>query len=114
MFIEDEHDMANIDTEFYENLYSSEGVLNMEEVIGTIPVKVTDQMNTALLKPFEEREVKSVLFQMFPTKAPGPDGFPTHFFQTHWNICGEEVTLAVLRVLKGGIIWRLLIRLLLS
>jgi hypothetical protein len=38
---------------------------------------------------------------MFPTKAPGPDGFPTHFFQTHWDICSEEVAAAVLRVLTG-------------
>src|SRR4051794_39293344 len=58
-------------------------------------------MNDALLKPFEEGEVKTTLFQMFPTKAPGPNGFPAHFFQTHWDICGEEVTQAVLRVLKG-------------
>jgi hypothetical protein len=38
---------------------------------------------------------------MFPTKAPGPDSFPAHFFQTHWDLCGEEVTRAVLTVLKG-------------
>jgi hypothetical protein len=46
-------------------------------------------------------EVKTTLFQMFTMKASGPDGFPTHFFQTHWEICGEKVTSAVLRVLKG-------------
>jgi hypothetical protein len=38
---------------------------------------------------------------MFPTKAPGPDGFPAHFFQRHWNVCGTEVTAVVLRILKG-------------
>jgi hypothetical protein len=58
-------------------------------------------MNNELLKPFEEGEVKTTLFQMFPSKAPGPDGFPAHFIQTHWDICGKKVTLAVLRVLKG-------------
>jgi hypothetical protein len=58
-------------------------------------------MNDSLLKPLKEEEVKNALFQMFPTKAPGPDGFPAYFFQTHWELCGEEVTSAVIRVLKG-------------
>jgi hypothetical protein len=30
--------------------------------------------------PFEMKEVKAALFEMFPTKAPSPDGFPAHFF----------------------------------
>ena len=44
---------------------------------------------------------KTALFQMYPTKAPGPDGFPAHFFQGHWDVCGEEVTHAVLKILNG-------------
>jgi hypothetical protein len=32
------------------------------------------------MKLFEGKEIKEALFQMFPTKASGPDGFPTHFF----------------------------------
>jgi len=38
---------------------------------------------------------------MFLTKASGPNGFPAHFFQRHWNVCGAEVTEAVLRMLCG-------------
>jgi hypothetical protein len=38
---------------------------------------------------------------MYPLKAPGPDGFPAHFFQKHWDVCGIEVTKAVLRILRG-------------
>jgi len=58
-------------------------------------------MNRQLITPIEEKEVKEALFQMFPTNAPGPDGFPAHFFQRHWDMCGEEVTHVVLRVLRG-------------
>ena len=88
-------------TAFYKNLYSSEGVSDMELVLDTVPTKITLVMNDQLLVPFESKEVKGALFHMFPTKAPGPDGFPAHFFQPHWDLCGEEVTSVVLRVLRG-------------
>jgi hypothetical protein len=98
---EDVNEMASMTRIFYEQLYTSEGVTNMGEVIDVIPAKITTEMNNNLLKPFKVEEVRSALFEMFPTKAPGPDGFPAHFFQTHWELCGEEVTSAVIRVLKG-------------
>jgi hypothetical protein len=37
-------------------------------------------MNDNLLKSVKEEEVKTALFQMFPTKAPGPNEFSVHFF----------------------------------
>ena len=38
---------------------------------------------------------------MIPTKAPAPDSFPAHFYQKHWEICGDEVTTAVLSIIQG-------------
>ena len=82
----------------YRNLYTSEGTKDMDQLLNTVPVKVTIDKNGALLKPFITDEIKSALFQMFPTKAPGPDGFVAHFFQQHWNIYGEEVSLVVQQI----------------
>jgi hypothetical protein len=98
---EDHQEMMMLTREFYDGLYTSEGTRGMDEVLASVPIKVTSQMNLNLLAPFEDTEIKSALFQMYPTKASGPDGFPAHFFQGHWDLCGEEVTRAVLRILRG-------------
>ena len=45
--------------------------------------KVTQDMKSMLEQPFTAEEVSNALSQMCPTKAPGPDGFPTVFFQKH-------------------------------
>ena len=66
--------------DFYKNLYTFEGVTDVDRVIQHVPTKVTQQMNVSLLAPYSKEEVKTSLFQMFPTKAPGPDGFPAHFY----------------------------------
>ena len=94
-------ELREIVTNFHSNLFTSEGTDNMEEVLSIVPVKVTPEMNRTLLDPYKEGEVKKALFQMFSKKTPGPDGFPAHFFQRHWEICGKEVTAMVLKLLNG-------------
>jgi hypothetical protein len=73
----------------------------MQVVLDSVPVRVDERMNEMLIATIAGSEVKEALFQMFPTKAPGPDGFPAHFFQRHWDLCGEEITSIVLRILRG-------------
>ena len=98
---ENEVEMGALASVFYKDLYTSEGTEDMESVLSTVPAKVTAAINEQLMKSFEKEEVKTALFQMSPTKAPGPDGLPAHFFQRNWELCGGEISEVVLRVLRG-------------
>ena len=40
---------------------------------------------------FSDKEIADALFQIGPLKAPGPDGFPAHFFQRNWEVMREQV-----------------------
>ena len=48
--------------DFYKQLYTSEGVQGVEDVLQHVPVKVTPEMNATLLALFEAKEVKTALF----------------------------------------------------
>ena len=99
--VEDPEELSVLTRDFFHGLYGSEGTNGMDVILNTVPNKVTSQMNDELTKPYTDEEVKIGLFQMFPTKSPGPDGYPAHFFQLNWELCGPEVTTAVLRILSG-------------
>ena len=66
-FTKDESELKSIVSQFYENLYTSQGTEDMDRVLSRVPLKVTAEMNSKLLEPFSEGEVKEALFQMFLT-----------------------------------------------
>lgn len=48
-----------------------------------------------LMKDVSREEIKSVLFKMPGSKAPGPDGYTMKFFKEAWEVVGEDITVAV-------------------
>ena len=74
----------------------------MDDLLNCVQPSVTEQMNDHINKPYVAAEVKKALFDMAPSKAPGVDGFIAGFYQWHWEILGEDITVAVLEFLNGG------------
>ena len=75
--------MEGMASSFFKEVYTKDPTLDPEGVLSSILPKVTMEMNDALQKQFSEKEVSDALFQIGPLKAPGPDGFPAHFYQRH-------------------------------
>ena len=61
-------EMQTLALEYYKNLYCSEGVPGMEEVLQHVPVKVTAAMNDQLLAPYTEGKSGTLFFKCFPLK----------------------------------------------
>lgn len=65
-----------------------------------IPTEVTTTMNKILLNPFSEGEVTRAIKDMFPTKAPGYDGFPDLFYQKYQKLVGPKTIESCLVILN--------------
>ena len=101
-WVEDIKDVAGVAVQYFNHLFSRGPCSRIEECIEAIPHKVTSEMQQILTDEFNEDEIKATLFQMGPTKAPGPDGMNALFYQKFWHIVSDTVVSAVLEFLNNG------------
>lgn len=60
----------------------------------------------ALNQPVSPTEIKQALFAIGSLKAPGADGFPSLFYQKHWNTCNTEIVQLITHIFTTGTIPR--------
>lgn len=99
----EEEDIERVFELYYANLFTSEGNLEMTEAVDAVDHLVTSDVEASLSQPFSSDEIKTALFQMFPTKSPGPDGMCALFYQKFWSTVGGAVISSCLDVLNGGV-----------
>ena len=102
IWVDEVEDIANVATNYFENLFSLGSCDRMEECLEVVQHKVTPNMKEILSRDYSAEEIKAALFQMGPTKAPGPYGMNAIFYQKFWHIVGDDVIAAVLDFLNSG------------
>ena len=50
------------------------------EFLDNVPTLASAEDNVYLMRPFSEKEILDVIWEIEPDKAPGPDGFSFHFY----------------------------------
>jgi len=95
-------DVGKVFMEHFSRIFTSQGPSRVEACISKVSPKVSDEVNSRLLSPFSDEDVRAALFQMAPLKSPGPDGFSADFYQKNWDTVGGDVCKAVLEFLNGG------------
>ncbi|KAK3211774.1 hypothetical protein Dsin_016480 [Dipteronia sinensis] len=80
---------------------SSPSEQDIERATAGIKTRLCDDISMGLSSAFTADDVRTALFSMSPTKAPGPDGFQAIFFQKCWGSIGGEVSRLCLRILNG-------------
>lgn len=85
--------MRNYITDYYKDLFGPHELndCSLEENFRENITQVSEVENEVLIEAFSEKEVKEAFFEMEYNKAPGPDGFPTEYFQHFWDIMKPDL-----------------------
>ncbi|KAK0584046.1 hypothetical protein LWI29_006910 [Acer saccharum] len=100
---ETEEGMARVLQEFFHSLFQSAHPTpsNISRASDDISSSFSQSQRVELDRDFTAEEVRLAIFDLSPSKAPGPDGFHALFFQKFWHILKDDVTSVCLRILNG-------------
>lgn len=82
---------GEVASKYFTKLFTSTNSEDFHILFQDFRPKVTEQMNTDLIRSVTKEEIKEAVFSINPTKAPGPDGMTGSFYQAYWDIIGEQV-----------------------
>jgi hypothetical protein len=102
-------EMGDIENYFLDNfrhLYQSSNPTWPADLEGLIQPCIEELENERLCRVPSVEEIKGTVWEMNPWKAPGPDGMPGVFYQTYWEVVGNDVIAAVHNFFRSGVMLR--------
>ncbi|KAG7537667.1 Ribonuclease H domain [Arabidopsis suecica] len=91
----DEDQIAQTISTYYQAIFTAGPRSSNHVVEEALEPKVTLEMNSQLTVTPTQLEIKEAVFSIHPDKAPGPDGFSSGFYQSFWDIIGEDVCMDI-------------------
>lgn len=79
----------------FKEVYKSSYPNPNPELESLFDFKISAESNVMLCKIPTQEEIKKVVWDMPPLKAPGPDGFPCKFYKQYWDVVGRDLILFV-------------------
>ncbi|KAL2904195.1 hypothetical protein RDABS01_002905 [Bienertia sinuspersici] len=102
-WVEDMESITTAFTSFYTTLLqgSDHRTPLIPEIVG-MGKTLNDKHRRLLDCNFTDKEIKEAMFSIPSNKAPGLDGYNSHFFKTTWNITRGDICQAVRDFFKTG------------
>ena len=101
--MEEEEEIAVVVADYFDSLFHAGTCPQIDDCHSTVPHKLIPEMQQTLTTEFTAEDIKAALFQMGPTKAPGPDGMNALFLQNFWHVVGTTIVNVVLDYFNFGI-----------
>ena len=75
-------------------MFQSDSPLIPQDLEGLMPPCISLKENIKLVHIPDMEEIKAMIWELNPMKAPGPDGLHGLFFKKYWSIVGSQVFIA--------------------
>ena len=88
--------MRNIATSYYKRLLTEDNIATGEDIrqdiiLQSIPEKVTSDMNTWILRPLSNIEIREALSDLDADSCSRINGCTPHFFTCLWDTIKEDI-----------------------
>ena len=86
----------------FKSLYQSVHPQFPHDLDGLIEAAISEEENESICRVPSGEEIRKIVFEMHPLKAPGPDGLSGIFYRHYWSIVGNQVINAVQSFFRDG------------